>query len=149
MPRELKAAPSTQAECFRLGGEIRELQGQQRNLQNDVAVTETEIAELRFMIAEIEQEIANIQFAEDTARAEGSRAGIGGVIASEVTAGAIRLAMQKDSLERERDQRKAGLSRLERQLNDRRRRLEEVGYLLSRLHDAFVGLGCSASTIPF
>ena len=146
---QCEAKADRTAECFRIGREIYQVERELVSLQREVGQLEGSLRDINARIFEVEQNIANIQFAEDAARSFGSRGGIVGGLAGEATAQAIRRAMQKDRLERQKLSLEAQRSRIRSPLEARRRRLDEVAYLLSSLEDGFRSLNCPLGARQF
>ena len=128
-------------ECARIGRELGVLDRDRQRLIDSIREAEDGASDLQSRVAEIDERIANIQFSEDTARSARSR-GPAGAIVGEVTAQTIRLAMQKDQLEREKQRFEAQLSRIDRQLNSDRRQFEQIDQIFNTFNSEFANLNC-------
>lgn len=128
-------------QCARIGRDLGVLDRRRQKLIDSIRELEESAADLRSRIAEIDGQIASIQFAEDVARSARSQ-GPAGAVVGEVTAQAIRLAMQRDQLEREKQRLEAQLSRVDRHLNNDQRQFEQVDHNLNVLNSAFANLNC-------
>ncbi len=145
---ETKSAADERAQCERTGAHIGQFQQERTDLQRGIHSMEERLHGARLRSAELEQEVRQIERAQQTARALPSRGGPPGVLIGEITAQVIRLASQKDALERELGRLRSGMGRLEGQLADAKRRLENVEHNLGQSHAAFDRLGCRPSDIP-
>ncbi len=147
MQREQKS--DRMDECFRIGRNLKILDDKRRSLLSEIQRLESRLNDINARLAEIGRNLAGIQFAQDTARAAGSRGGAPGAIAGEVTAQAIRLATQKGELERDQHRLEAQHANLEHQLNERRRRFEDVDHNFQSANNRFGDLRCPLGARAF
>lgn len=147
MQREQKS--DRMDECFRVGRELKILDDKRHSLLSEIPRLESDLNDINARLADIARDLAHIQFAQDTVRAAGSRGGVPGAIASEVTAQAIRLATQKGELERDQHRLEVQRSNLEYRLDERRRRFEDVGHAFASANARFGALDCPLGARAF
>ena len=135
-------------ECRRLGTDISNFWAERNELNAKIRRLEVQSRNIEERIFDIKQAIRHIDVAEHSARSLGGRGGIGGAVAGEVTAQAIRLAMQRDALEAELRQKTSELSRLKQPIEQAKRRLASVEHILRELRSGFENLKCPGSRIP-
>ena len=142
---ETKSSTEERAQCQTVGKNIKDFETRQTDLRHHIHSAEQKVYAARLRSAEIEQEVRQIEMAQQTARVLPSRGGPPGVLIGEITAQVIRLATQKDALERKLERLRSEMSRLEGSLADAQRRLENVEYNLRQSYAAFDRLGCKLS----
>ena len=132
-------------QCTRLSRDISQLKPERTEPINKVYELESRIHDAKVRLEQIETELQDIRFQEMADLIPTGRVAraIGEVVSSVLTgAQAFALARRRDELERERDSLRSRLPSLDPKLQEDKRRLDDVKYLLSQMQDAYSQLGC-------